>query len=116
VALGRQMEAMKLEPAQRVIEGLTCPPGRKDRLFSDADQCWLYMRVTQNAISGALRLAKKRRSYAAEVTWALRSAFNRHLDLPAAGLSRAIVVKTLDSKARKGTASARGNIRANLFQ
>lgn len=97
------MEAMKLEPEQRVIEGLTCPPGRKDRLFSDADQRGLYMRMAQNAISGALRLANKRRSYAAQFAWALRSAFNRHLDLPAADLSRAIMSRPLTRRLERAS-------------
>jgi integrase len=51
----------------------------------------------------ALHLASKRPSYAAEAVRALRNAFVRYLDLPAADLSRASVVKTLDSMARKGS-------------
>jgi len=51
----------------------------------------------------ALHLASKRPSYAAEAARALRNAFARHLALPAANLSRAIVVKTLDSMTRKGS-------------
>ena len=51
----------------------------------------------------ALHLAAKRPRYAAEAVRALRNAFPRHLDLPAANLSRATVVKTLDSMARKGS-------------
>jgi integrase len=51
----------------------------------------------------ALHLASKRPSYAAEAVRALRNAFARYLDLPAANFSRATVVKTLDSMARKGS-------------
>jgi integrase len=51
----------------------------------------------------ALHLASKRPSYAAEAVRAVRNAFPRYLDLPAAGLSRAAVVKMLDAMARKGS-------------
>jgi integrase len=51
----------------------------------------------------ALHLAGKRPSYAAETVRALRYAFARYLDLPAADLSRPIVVKRLDSMTRKGS-------------
>src|SRR5664279_43027 len=44
----------------------------------------------------ALHLVSRRPSYAVETVRALRHAFKRLLDLPAADLSRAIVVKTLD--------------------
>jgi integrase len=50
----------------------------------------------------ALHLASKRPSYATETVRALRYAFGRYFDLPAADLSRAIVVKTLDAMARNG--------------
>jgi integrase len=53
----------------------------------------------------ALHLAGKRPRYAAEAVRALRNAFARSLDLPAADLSRATIVKTLDAMARKGSAS-----------
>jgi integrase len=53
----------------------------------------------------ALHLASKRPSYAAEATRAVRNAFARYLDLPAAELSRTMIVKTLDSLARKGSAA-----------
>ncbi|MGC2222138.1 MAG: integrase arm-type DNA-binding domain-containing protein [Methylocella sp.] len=52
----------------------------------------------------ALHLASKRPSYAAEAIRALRSAFARYLELPASDLDRANVVKTLDDRARKGSA------------
>jgi len=52
----------------------------------------------------ALHLASKRPSYAAEAVRALRSAFSRCLDIPAADLSRTMIVKTLDAMARKGSA------------
>ena len=51
----------------------------------------------------ALHLAGKRPSYAAETVRALRNAFSRYLDLPAAELDRATAVKTLDAMARKGS-------------
>jgi integrase len=51
----------------------------------------------------ALHLGGKRPSYAAETVRALRYAFGRYLDLPAADLSRPIVVKRLDSMTRKGS-------------
>jgi hypothetical protein len=53
----------------------------------------------------ALHLASKRPSYAAEAMRALRNAFRRYLDLPAANLSRAAIVKALDVMARKGRAA-----------
>jgi integrase len=53
----------------------------------------------------ALHLASKRPSYAAEAVRALRNAFARYLDFPAADLDRATAVKTLDSMARKGSAA-----------
>jgi integrase len=52
-----------------------------------------------------LHLASKRPSYAAEAVRALRSAFPRNLEQPAAALDRAAVVKTFDGMARKGSAS-----------
>jgi hypothetical protein len=51
----------------------------------------------------ALHLASKRPRYAAEAVRALRNAFSRYLDLPAAELDRATAVKTLDAMARKGS-------------
>jgi integrase len=51
----------------------------------------------------ALHLSSKRPRYAAEAVRALRNAFSRYLDLPAADLSRAIAVKTLDAMARRGS-------------
>jgi integrase len=174
---------MKL--TQTVIEGLTCPLGKKDMLLSDDVQRGLYVRVMARAESGslarksflakytihgqkpkiplgscsavsiakartatraimgdvakgidpaaerkkaaaearrnaahealtlstllsdwqALHLASKRPSYAVEAVRALRNAFSRNLDLPAADLDRATAVKTLDSMARKGSAA-----------
>jgi integrase len=51
----------------------------------------------------ALHLASKRPKYAAEAVRALRNAFSRYLDLPAADLNRAIAVKALDAMARRGS-------------
>jgi integrase len=51
----------------------------------------------------AIHLAARRPRYATEATRALRSAFRRYFDLPAASLSRAIVVKVLDTMSRKGS-------------
>jgi integrase len=51
----------------------------------------------------ALHLAGKRPRYAAEAVRAVRNAFSRYLDLPAADLDRSTVVKTLDAMARKGS-------------
>ena len=53
----------------------------------------------------ALHLASKRPRYAAEAVRAVRNAFPRYLDLPAADLGRATIVKTLDAMARKGSAA-----------
>jgi integrase len=53
----------------------------------------------------ALHLASKRPRYAADAVRALRNAFSRYLDLPAADLDRATAVKTLDSMAREGSAA-----------
>jgi integrase len=52
-----------------------------------------------------LHLASKRPRYAAEAVRAVRNAFSRYLDLPAADLDRATAVKTLDAMARKGSAA-----------
>ena len=52
-----------------------------------------------------LHLVSKRPSYAAEAMRALRNAFTRYLDLPAADFHRADVVKTLDAVARRGNAA-----------
>jgi integrase len=51
----------------------------------------------------ALHLAGKRPRYASEAVRALRNAFSRYLDLPAADLSRAAAVKALDAMARRGS-------------
>jgi integrase len=51
----------------------------------------------------SLHLATKRPRYATEAVRALRNAFARYLDFPAADLGRAIVVKTLDTLALKGS-------------
>ena len=50
----------------------------------------------------ALHLASRRPSYANEAVRALRNAFARYLDLPAAELGRAVIVKTLDAMSRRG--------------
>ena len=49
-----------------------------------------------------LHLASKRESYAAEAVRAVRIAFGRHLELPAADLHRNHVVKILDAMALRG--------------
>jgi hypothetical protein len=56
----------------------------------------------------ALHLAARRPSYAADAVRALRHAFARYLDLPAANLSRPSIVKTLDAMTRKGSAAMAG--------
>jgi integrase len=53
----------------------------------------------------SLHLSSKRPRYAAEAVRALCNAFGRYLDLPAADLGRAAIVKALDAMARKGSAS-----------
>ena len=53
----------------------------------------------------ALHLASKRPRYASEAVRAVRNAFSRYLDFPAADLDRATAVKTLDAMARKGSAA-----------
>jgi integrase len=53
----------------------------------------------------SLHLSGKRPRYAAEAVRAVRNAFSRYLDLPAADLDRAAVVKVLDAMARKGSAA-----------
>jgi integrase len=52
----------------------------------------------------ALHLSSKRPRYAAQAIRALRKAFPRFLDLPAASLDRSAVVKALDAAARRGSA------------
>jgi integrase len=56
----------------------------------------------------ALHLASKRPKYAAEAVRALRNAFSRYLDLPAADLTRAAAVKALDAMARRGADCSHG--------
>lgn len=51
----------------------------------------------------ALHLAGRRPRYVGEAMRALRNAFPRYLDLPAADLNRAAVVKILDAMTRKGS-------------
>jgi integrase len=51
----------------------------------------------------ALHLASKRPRYSTEAARALRKAFGKHLDFPAAELSRTTVVKTLDALNRRGS-------------
>lgn len=53
----------------------------------------------------ALHLASLRPRYAVEATRALRQAFRNSLDAPAADLSRAKIVKTLDAMTKKGRAT-----------
>lgn len=53
----------------------------------------------------ALHLASKRPSYAGEAVRAVRSAFPRYVDRPAADLNRSAVVKTFDAMTRKGSAA-----------
>jgi integrase len=50
----------------------------------------------------ALRLADKRPSYAAEAVRAVRHAFGKHLNAPAAGLDRKAVVRVLDGLTKEG--------------
>jgi integrase len=52
-----------------------------------------------------LRLAEKRQRYAVEAVRALRYAFAKHLDAPAARLDRAAVVSVLDALAKEGKAA-----------
>jgi integrase len=154
------------------IDGLKCPPGKRDKLVFDGEQRGLGVRVTAGgsktylaqynwqgqkrriplgscravslakardavrAIMGevakgidpaterkkakanealtlkalladwkALHLSGKRPRYASEAVRALTHAFRRYLDIPAANLSRATVVKTLDAIACAGSAS-----------
>ena len=49
-----------------------------------------------------LRLADKRERYAAEAVRAVRHAFAKHLNAPAADLDRAAVVRALDRLAKDG--------------
>lgn len=154
------------------IDGLKCPPGKRDMLVFDDEQRGLGVRVTAGggktylaqytadgrkhriplgscdalslakareavrSIAGdvakgidpagerrrkaahkgftvsallgdwqTLHLAGKRPRYAREAVRALRNAFAPYLDMPAADLGRAIIVKTLDALSRKGSAA-----------
>ena len=53
----------------------------------------------------SLHLATKRPRYAVEALRALRTAFGQFLDLPAADIDRAMVVKVLDAMTRQGSAA-----------
>jgi integrase len=56
----------------------------------------------------ALHLKRKRPNYATAATASLRRVFVRHLDMPADGLGRALVVRTLDGLAKEGKAAMAG--------
>ncbi len=102
----------KARAAARAIMGDVAkgidPAAERKKATAEARRQAAHEALTLSALLSdwqALHLASKRPSYAAEAVRALRNAFARSLDLPAADLDRAAVVKTLDALARKGSAA-----------
>lgn len=82
------------------------PAAERKKVITEARRKAAHEALTLSALLSdwqALHLASRRPSYAAEAVRALRNAFPRYLELPAADLGRAMVVKTLDAMARKGS-------------
>lgn len=87
-----------------VAKGLD-PAIERKRAAVEAKQAQAHAALTLDHLLeqwGALRLSHRRRSYAVESVRALRRAFPKQLDLPAADLDRRCVVAVLDGFARSG--------------
>jgi integrase len=84
------------------------PAAERKKAAADARLKAAHEDLTLSALLAdwqALHLASKRPRYAAEAVRAVRNAFHRYLDFPAADLDRATCVKTLDAMSQKGSAS-----------
>jgi hypothetical protein len=74
------------------------PAAERKKVIAEARRKAAHEALTLSALLSdwqALHLASRRPSYAAEAVRALRNAFPRYLELPAADLDRAIVVQTV---------------------
>lgn len=81
------------------------PAGERKQAAHDAKQRAARDALTFEALISqweALRLAGKRERYAQEAVRALRHAFGKHLNAPAANLDRSSVVRVLDALSKKG--------------
>ena len=81
------------------------PALERKRAAAEARRTEAHEALTFDALLeqwAALRLAHRRRSYAAEAIRALRFAFAKQLSLPAADLDRPSVVRVLDGLAKSG--------------
>jgi integrase len=106
VSLAKARDAVRAMMGD-VAKGID-PAAERKKAVSEARRMAAHEALTLSALLSdwqALHLASKRPSYAAEAVRAVRNAFSRYLDLPAADLGRATAVKTLDAMARKGSAS-----------
>jgi integrase len=81
------------------------PAAERKKAVAEARRKAAHDALTLSALLAdwqALHLVHKRPHYAAEAVRALRHAFRHTLDLPAADLDRALIVRTLDAMARRG--------------
>ncbi len=81
------------------------PAAERKKAAEEARRAAAHQALTLGAMVSdwqALHLASKRPRYAAEAVRAIRNAFARHLDSPAADLDRGTVVKTLDAMIKAG--------------
>jgi Arm DNA-binding domain len=106
VSLAKARDAVRTVMGD-VAKGID-PAAERKKVITEARRKAAHKALTLSALFSdwqALHLASKRPSYAAEAVRALRNAFPRYLELPAADLDRAKVVKVLDAMARKGSAA-----------
>jgi integrase len=99
----------KARDAVRIIMGEVArgvdPASERKNAAAQARQRAAHKMLTLDSLIEdwrSLHLVSKRPSYAAAAVRALRIAFSRYLDLPAANFDRALVVRTLDAMARQG--------------
>ncbi len=81
------------------------PAAERKKAAEEARRAAAHEALTLGALLSEwqmLHLANKRPRYAAEAVRAIRNAFGRHVDFPAADLERATVVRTLDGLMKAG--------------
>ena len=106
VSLGKVRDAVRAIMGD-VAKGID-PAAVRKKAAAEARRKAAHEALTLSALLldwQALHLVSKRPRYTSEAVRAVRNAFSRHLDLPAADLDRATAVKTLDAMARKGSAA-----------
>jgi integrase len=104
VSLAKARDAVRAVMGE-VAKG-TDPSAERKKAAAEARQKAAHESLTLSALLEdwqALHLASMRPRYASEAVRALRKAFWRYLDLPAADLDRATAVKALDAMARQGS-------------